>query len=108
MAVNSSPIRPFPPPSSGSPVLFWKVATITVPYSSQYAEALILDGDALTTSKIFITWGMFTDADENTADMDDVEFNARVAVRGTLVVRVSTTNISDLVGGTYKIQYMIG
>lgn len=109
MAVKSSSVTGYPPPSSGSsPVLSWKAATITVPYGLQYQEALIIDGDALTTSKIFVTWGMFSDADENTADMDDIEFNARVTVNGNLVIRVSTTNPSDMVGGTYKIQYMIG
>lgn len=87
----------------------WTTATIVVPYGKQYQEVTVIDAAILVTSKVFITWGPFTDADENTADMDDIEFNAVVnVVGGRMIVRVSTTNPNDVVGGTYKIMYLIG
>lgn len=92
---------------SGSGSLSFTAATLTLPYeSAQYAEATVVDASILITSKVLIDWGDFTDADENTPDMDDVRFNAIVSA-GSMVVRVSTTEPFARLGGAYKIKYLI-
>ena len=80
--------------------------TITVPFGKQYQVVNVVDATIGVGSKIFITWGMFSDLDENTSDMDDIEFNA-IPLAGSMDVRVSTTNPLDRVGGTYKIMYLV-
>lgn len=94
-------------PVAGSGGVAFTAVTITVPYGSlQYAEATVVDAAILAGSKILIDWGNFTDADENTPDMDDVQFAAIVSA-GSMVVRVSATEPLGRVGGAYKIKYLI-
>jgi hypothetical protein len=93
-------------PGGGGSLSFTAV-TVTVPYTSrQYAEATVVDAAILSGSKILIDWGNFTDADENTPDMDDVQFAAIVSA-GSMVVRISATEPLGRVGGTYKLKYLI-
>lgn len=82
--------------------------TITgVTYDTQYAEATVTDASITGTSKIIIGWGNITDADENTPDFDDVIFTA-VPAAGSMTVRLTTTNFDQRLGGSYKINYLIG
>jgi len=83
-------------------------ATLTgVPYGIQYAEKTVVDANILVGSKVIVGWGNITDADENTPDMDDVEFNA-VPAAGSMIVRISAREQTHRIGGTYKINYLIG
>lgn len=92
--------------AAGGSIAFTAV-TVTVPYTSmQYAEVTVVDAAILAGSNVLIDWGKFTDADENTPDMDDVQFNAIVSA-GSMVVRISSTEPLGRVGGTYKLKYLI-
>jgi hypothetical protein len=83
-------------------------ATLTgVPYGSQYAEVTVTDAAISPASKIMIAWGMVTDADENTPDMDAVTFTA-VPGSGSMVVDISCDDPLSRLGGTYKILYLLG
>jgi hypothetical protein len=77
-----------------------------IPYDSQYAEVIVTDALISSTSMISIDWGSFTDADENTPDMDDVDFYA-IPATGSMTVRISVRDQGRL-GGTYNIRYTIG
>jgi hypothetical protein len=93
-------------PGGGGAVAF-TATTITVPYTNQQsADVTVVDAAILAGSKVLITWGAFADTDENTPDMNDVQFNAIVSA-GSMLVRVSATDPSERVGGTYKIKYLI-
>lgn len=81
--------------------------TVTVPYGKQYQEVTVVDAAIASTSNVLVTWGMCTDADENTPDMDDVEFKA-VPATGSMLVRVSAAGALSRVGGAYKINYLVG
>lgn len=85
----------------------FSTATITVPYGSSYAEDTVTDAAITATDEILVTWGTTTDQDENTPHMGAVEFSA-VPGTGDMVVRVSTINDKDAVGGDYKIKYLRG
>lgn len=78
-----------------------------IPYDSQYAEVTVVDAAIGATSKVIVGWGNITDADENTPDLDDVKFDA-VPSAGSMVVRISTRDMTDRLGGSYKINYLIG
>jgi hypothetical protein len=78
-----------------------------VPYNTQYAEAVVADPNIGATSKIIIGWGNITDADENTPDFDDIEFTA-VPVVGAMTIRLTARDQSHRLGGSYKINYLIG
>jgi hypothetical protein len=82
--------------------------TLTVPtYGSQSAEVTVVDAAIGVGSKISISWGNFTDADENTPDMDSIQFHA-IPAAGSMIVRICAQDISSRVGGVYKINYLIG
>jgi hypothetical protein len=78
-----------------------------VPYNTQYAEVTVTDANITATSKINISWGNITDADENTPDMSQVYFQA-VPSAGSMKVRLSSVYPLDRLGGLYKINYLIG
>lgn len=82
-------------------------ATIVAAYGLPYAEVTVMDAAIGATSKVDVKWGMFTDTDENTPDMDSVEFHA-VSSAGAMTVRVSAVDPQSLVGGSYKIMYFVG
>ena len=106
---NWEAVSQYPPGGGGGGgSASFTAATITLPYAgAQYAEATVVDAAITATDKILIDWGMFTDADENTADMDDVKFSA-VPAAGSMVVRVSTVDPQTKLGGAYKIMYLRG
>ena len=91
----------------GGGAVAFTAATIVVPYGLQFQIVNVVDAAIGVLSKIMVIWGMFIDTDENTADMDDIEFNA-VALAGSMDVRVSARNPEGRVGGTYKIMYLVG
>jgi len=78
-----------------------------IPYDTQYAEKTVVDANISGTSKVIVGWGNITDADENTPDMDDVEFNA-VPSAGSMIVRISARDFIHRLGGSYKVNYLIG
>lgn len=81
-------------------------ATLTaIPYDTQYAETTVVDAAIGASSKVLISWGAVTDDDENGPDMDDVSFTA-IPAAGSMTVRLSTVG-DDVLGGDYKIQYMV-
>jgi len=95
-------------PGGGAGSVAQVAATLTsISYGIQYAEASVTDANITATSKVIVGWGNITDADENTPDMDDVEFNA-VPAAGSMVVRISCRDQMDRLGGSYKINYLIG
>lgn len=94
--------------SGGGGAVSFTAATITVPtYGSQAAEVTVVDASITALSKISISWGNFTDADENTPDMDSIQFNA-IPAAGSMVVRITALDFYSSVGGAYKINYLIG
>jgi hypothetical protein len=78
-----------------------------VPYGTQFAQVTVVDANIVPTSKIIVGWGNITDADENTPDFDDVRFTAVPAV-GSMAVRLSCTDALHRLGGSYRINYLIG
>jgi len=95
-------------PGGGAGSVAQVAATLTgIPYNTQYAEVTVTDANISGTSKVIVGWGNITDADENTPDFDDVEFNA-VPAAGSMVVRVSARDFIHRIGGSYKINYLIG
>jgi len=83
-------------------------ATITgIPYNVQAASANVVDANITALSKVIVGWGNVVDADENTPDMCYVEFNA-VPAAGSMLVNLACTDPLDRLGGTYKINYLIG
>jgi hypothetical protein len=78
-----------------------------VPYNVQYAEFTVVDANITALSKINISWGNITDADENTPDMSNVYFQP-VPAAGSMIVRLSCVDPLDRLGGVYKINYLIG
>jgi len=95
-------------PGGGAGSVAQVAATLTgINYDIQYSEQTVVDVNIGATSKVIVGWGNITDADENTPDMDDVEFNA-VPAAGSMVVRISTRTMWDRLGGAYKINYLIG
>jgi hypothetical protein len=95
-------------PGGGAGLVAQVATTLTgINYDIQYSEQTVVDANISATSKVIIGWGNITDADENTPDMDDVEFNA-VPAAGSMVVRISTRTMWDRLGGAYKINYLIG
>jgi hypothetical protein len=94
--------------SGGGGSVSFTAATLVVPtYGSQSAEVTVVDAAITALSKISIHWGNFTDADENVPDMDSIQFNA-IPAAGSMIVRISALDFHSRVGGTYKINYLIG
>ena len=94
-------------PSGGGSVAF-TAATITgVSYGVQYAEATVVDAAITATDKMLVVWGQVAETEENTPDMNWVSFDA-VPAAGSMVVRISTTDPLERLGGTYKIKYLRG
>jgi hypothetical protein len=78
-----------------------------IPYNTQYAEVTVTDANISATSRINISWGNVTDADENTPDMSQVHFQA-IPSAGSMRVRLACSDPLDRLGGLYKINYLIG
>lgn len=94
--------------AAGGGSVSFTAATLTVPtYGSQAAEVTVIDAAITALSKISISWGNFTDADENTPDMDSIQFHA-IPAAGSMVVRISAIDRDSRVGGVYKVNYLIG
>jgi hypothetical protein len=94
-------------PSGGGSVAFTNATIAGVSYGIQYAEATVIDAAITATDKILVGWGQVAETEENTPDMDWVSFDA-VPAAGSMVVRISTTDPLERLGGTYKIKYLRG
>jgi hypothetical protein len=80
--------------------------TINVAYGAQSATATVVDAGISGSSKLLVFWGNVLDTDENQPEMDDVTFTATPG-SGQMTVKVSTGVPSSVVGGAYKINYMV-
>lgn len=94
-------------PGGGVAVVGMSAATLTgIPYDSQFGDATVTDAAIGAASKVGIFWGLVAETDENTPEMDNVEFVATPAA-GSMSVRVSASDATERVGGVYKINYLI-
>ena len=91
----------------GGSVSFTAVTLTGVPYNTQSADVAVVDALITPSTKIMVGWGNFTNADENTPDMDDVSFTA-IPGSGSMVVRLCANSPLSRLGGTYKINYLLG
>jgi hypothetical protein len=81
-------------------------ATITVPYEMQEQTATVIDASATALSKVMVLWGNTADTDDNQPSSSNVTFSA-VGAAGSISVTVSD-NGAEMVGGVYKILYILG
>lgn len=68
---------------------------------------VVADAAVATTSKLLVSWGAVVDSDTNHPEMDNVSFLATPAA-GSFTLRVSASDILELVAGPYRINYLIG
>lgn len=83
-----------------------KAAVITAPYESYDYSEVVADAAVTAANQIILNWGAATDDDENTPDMEDVNFMA-VAGTGNFTAKISTPNNNPF-GGPFKLNYLIG
>lgn len=81
-------------------------ATITAPYDSLDYSETVTDAAIASSNKIILSWGATTDDDENTPDMEDINFSA-VAGTGNFVAKICSPNNNSF-GGSFKLSYLIG
>ncbi len=82
-------------------------ATITLPYAGRQADSVtVVDAAIGAASKIGIFWGTVLASDANSPELDDITFTATPAA-GSMSVLVSAADPQDVVGGPYKIRYLI-
>ena len=81
-------------------------ATITVPFELQEQTVSVVDALATVSSKVMVLWGNTADTDENQPSSSNVTFSA-VGAAGSISVTVSD-NGAEMVGGVYKIIYILG
>lgn len=93
-------------PSGGAGSVDIKAATITAPYESYDYSETVVDAAVSGASQLILSWGATTDDDENTPDMEDVNFSA-VAGTGNFVAKICSPN-NNLFGGPFKLNYLIG
>ena len=91
--------------ASGGGSVSFTAASLVASFGLQFAIVNVVDAGITALSKVQISWGMVTQTDENTPDMDDVSFNATPAA-GSMDVLISSRNQN--VGGTYKVMYLVG
>jgi len=83
-------------------------ATISgVPYESTLYETTISNVSITATSKILFGTGASSDLDENSNEMDTL-IVSYIPSTGSMLVRLSVANITERLGGTYKLIYTIG
>jgi hypothetical protein len=81
-----------------------RAATITAPYESYEYEQTVTDGDVTPASNVMLMWGSPTVDDENSPDMDDINFRT-ISGTGSFTAIASS---QDAFGGPLKLHYLIG
>lgn len=83
-------------------------ATITLPYANKQSDtAVVVDAAIGVGSRVGIFWGTVLATDVNDPEADEISFTCTPAA-GSMTVRVSAVDPLSLVGGPYKIRYLIG
>jgi hypothetical protein len=80
--------------------------TITVPYGSSTYTATVTNASVLSTSKLMVTHGAYTDLDVNDPDLDQIEYHVETIAAGSFLFELSAR--SGTIGGPFKFNYLIG
>ena len=85
-----------------------QTATIAAPYDSYDYSEIIVDAAVTAASQIMLGWGATSVDDENTPDMEDINF-AAVAdpAGGQFTAYIASVNNNPF-GGPFKLNYLLG
>jgi hypothetical protein len=83
-----------------------KEVTINVPFAQLETTITVVDVDITATSKLFVSWGVTTDLDYNSPQMDpDICFSITPGV-GECYITISRAG-ADFFVGDFKLNYII-
>lgn len=92
------------PAASGSVDI--KGTTITATYDSYDYSEVVTDAAVTSSSQILLGWGTTTVDDENTPDMESINFQA-IPGTGQFTAVISSANDNSF-GGVFKLNYLVG
>jgi hypothetical protein len=85
-----------------------KPATITAPYDSYDYSEIIVDAAVVAGSQIMLGWGATSVDDENTPDMEDINFAAVPDPAGGQFTAFISASSNNAFGGPFKLNYLLG